>query len=89
MASEYPKVISKDTIKECFQAIDALGFCKIDVDAMMDADVVKFDVTKDIPVADVPQVTVYIRSHIKNYQRFQCRKLRNGNLVMDRNVTSE
>jgi hypothetical protein len=86
LGKDYPKLISKDTILQCFQAIDALGFCKVDVEAMMDADVVKCDVTKDIPVADVSQVTDYIRGHIRNYQRFVCRKLKNGNVVVDKNV---
>ena len=89
LGKDYPKLISKDTILQCFRAIDALGFCKIDVDAMMDADVVKCDVTKDIPVADVPQVTDYIRSHIRNYQQYVCRKMRNGNVVVEKNVLSK
>lgn len=89
LGKDYPKLISKDTILQCFRAIDALGFCKIDVDAMMDADVVKCDVTKDIPVADVSQVTDYLRSHIRNYQRFVCRKLKNGNVVVEKNVVSK
>lgn len=89
LGKDYPKLISKDTILQCFQAIDALGFCKIDVDAMMDAEVVKCDVTKDIPVADVPQVTDYIRSHIRNYQQYLCRKMRNGNVVVEKNVVSK
>ena len=89
LGKDYPKLISKDTILQCFRAIDALGFCKIDVDAMMDADVVKCDVTKDIPVADVSQVTDYIHSHIRNYQLYLCRKLRNGNVVVEKNVVSK
>ena len=36
LGKDYPKLISKDTILQCFQAIDALGLCKIDVDAMME-----------------------------------------------------
>lgn len=89
LGKDYPKLISKDTILQCFQSIDALGFCKIDVDAMMDADVVKCDVTKDIPVADVPRVTEYVRNHIRNYQLYLCRKLRNGNVVVEKNVVSK
>ena len=88
LGKNYPKLISKDTIRQCFQAIDELGFVEVDIDAMMEAEVVKCDVTKDIPVEDVTQVTNYIRSHIKNYHQFQCRKLRNGNVVVDKNVIS-
>ena len=88
MGNDYPKLISKDTIKQCFQAIEALGFVEVDFAAMMEAEVVKCDVTKDIPVEDVTQVTDYIRSHIKNYQKFLCRKLKNGNVVVEKNVVS-
>ena len=88
LGKDYPKLISKDTIKQCFESINDLGFVEVDIDAMMEAEVVKCDVTKDIPVEDVTQVTDYIRSHIKNYQRFQCRKLRNGTVVVDKNVIS-
>ena len=88
LGKDYPKLISKDTIKQCFQAIEALGFVEVDLAAMLEAEVVKCDVTKDIPVEDVPQVTEYIRGHIKNYQQFLCRKLKNGNVVVDKNVVS-
>ncbi len=88
LGNDYPKLISKDTIKQCFQAIEALGFVEVDFAAMMEAEVMKCDVTKDIPVEDVTQVTDYIRSHIRNYQKFLCRKLKNGNVVVDKNVVS-
>lgn len=88
LGKDYPKLISKDTIKQCFQAIAALGFVEVDFATMMEAEVVKCDVTKDIPVEDVPQVTDYIRSHIKNYQRFICRKMKNGNTVVEKNVVN-
>ncbi len=88
LGKDYPKLISKDTIKQCFQAIAALGFVEVDFATMMEAEVVKCDVTKDIPVEDVPQVTDYIRSHIKNYQRLICRKMKNGNTVVEKNVVN-
>lgn len=88
LGKDYPKLISKDSIRQCFETINHLGFVEVDIDAMMDAEVTKCDVTKDIPVADVPQVTDYIRSHIKSYQRFVCRKLKNGNVVIEKNVIS-
>ena len=55
---------------------------------MMDADVVKADVTKDVHSVDVPKLTTYIRSHISNYHQFISRILRNGNLVVEKNVVS-
>ena len=89
LGKDYPKLISIETIRQCFENINALGICIFDPGALMTAEVVKCDVTKDIPVADIPGITNYIRSHVSSYLRFQCRKLRNGNLVIDRNVTSK
>lgn len=88
LGRDYPKLISIETIRHCFEAINALGICTVDIDAMMDAEVVKCDVTKDIPVNDARTVTDYIRSHISNYQRYMCRKMKNGNVVVDKNVIS-
>lgn len=88
LGRDYKKLISVDTIRRCFENINALGVCVVDVDSMMNAEVVKCDVTKDVMVADIPGVTNFIRSHICSFQRFQCRKLRNGNLVIDKNVIS-
>ena len=88
LGKDYPKLITSKTIVQCFDAINDLGFVKLDIEAMMDADVVKCDVTKDVHVSDVPKFTQYIRNHISNYQQYLCRKLRNGNLVVEKNVVS-
>ncbi len=88
LGKDYPKLITSRTILQCFETINALGFVKLDIEAMMDADVVKCDVTKDVRVSDVPQFTQYVRNHISNYQQYLSRKLRNGNLVVEKNVVS-
>lgn len=88
LGKDYPKLISAETIRTCFDKINAMGFCLIDVEAMMEADVVKADVTKDVHGVDVQQLTNYIRSHISNYHRFVSRIMRNGNLVVEKNVNT-
>lgn len=88
LGSDYPKLISMDTIQQCFQAINSLGIITLDIDAMMDAEVVKCDVTKDIRFDDIPSLTNYVRQHISNYHRYVCRRLRNNNFVVEKNVTS-
>ena len=88
LGSDYPKLISMDTIQQCFQAINSIGIITLDIDAMMDAEVVKCDVTKDIRFDDIPSLTNYVRQHISNYHRYVCRRLRNNNLVVEKNVTS-
>lgn len=88
LGADYPKLISLNTIRQCFQAINSMGLITLDVEAMMDADVVKCDVTKDIHSKDIPRLTNYVRQHISSYQRYVCRRLRNNNLVVEKNVTS-
>lgn len=89
LQSDYPKLISKDTIGKCFENINALGFCVIDQELMMEARVYKCDVTKDILCDDVPKVTNYIKSHIKNYKTFTCRVTRNNNIILSKNVDTD
>ena len=88
LGKDYPKLISIETINKCFQNINAMGICKIDIEGMMDADVVKCDVTNDIHVDDVSRLTNYIRNHVGNYQKYMCRKMKNGNISIEKNVTS-
>lgn len=84
---DYPLLISANTIKECFRHIEELGFCKIDDCLMMQSEVVACDVTKDIHY-DIGAVQSYIRGHLSNYNRFLCRVLRNGNVIIENNVAT-
>lgn len=85
LGADYPKLISSDTIKQCFENINNLGICKINIEAMMNSQVVTCDVTKDIECHDISRLSAYIRGHIKNYQQFNCKE-RCGNVTIERNV---
>ena len=90
LKSDYKKLISLETIRQCFDNINEMGFCHINVDAVLEhGQVVKCDVTKDITGIDTPQLTSYIRSNLSNYQQYQCRIYRNGNLTIEKNVTTK
>lgn len=88
LGRDYPELISCDTIETCFEHINAMGFCSIDSRAMMNGTVVKCDVTKDTPCQDIPDMTAYIRNNLSNYQRYVCHSLRNGNFIVEKNVTT-
>ena len=87
LGERYPELITLNTIRACFNRINDLGICKIDVEKMMYAQVVKCDVTKDVPIANIPSLNRYIRGHIRNYQAYVCELKRNGNLIIEKNVT--
>ena len=90
LKSKYKNLISIDTIRQCFDNINEMGMCLIDIEGvMLDAQVVKCDVTIDVEDIDIKQVTTYIKSHLSNYQAYQCRKMKNGNLIIEKNVTSK
>lgn len=85
---DYPNLISMNTIEECFEHINVMGFCQIDDKSMLNGKVVKCDVTKDISCQDIPYMTTYIRNNLSNYQKYVCRLLRNGNFIVEKNVTT-
>ena len=86
LAHNYPHLISM--VEECFRNIESLGFCRFDMDLLMRSEVVSCDVTKDVQCSDVRKVQSYIRSHISNYNKYVCRALKNGNVVLEKNVTT-
>lgn len=88
LQADYPKLISEETIVECFENINAMGFCEIDIEAMLDADVMKCDVTRDVKYEDIQNLTAFIKSHISNYNSYVCRITKNKNLVLEKNVNS-
>lgn len=89
LGHDYPKLISIDSIRDCFRNIEALGFCIFDMDLIMVSTVVSCDVTKDVPYSDIRKLQSYIRSHVSNYDRYICRSLKNGNIVLEKNVTTK
>lgn len=88
LGKDYPQLISRDTIMMCFERLNELGVCKVDPAKMMSAEVVKCDITKDVPVEDIPALTRYVKGAVRNYEAFSCTKFRNGNLVVEKSVTT-
>lgn len=88
LGHNYPHLISMANIEECFINIESLGFCRFDMELLMRSEVVSCDVTKDVQCSDVRKVQSYIRSHISNYNKYMCRALKNGNVVLEKNVTT-
>jgi hypothetical protein len=89
LGNEYPKLISMDTIKQCFSNINNMGICSLDIDAIMEnAEVVKCDVTQDVCCSDISALTAFISSNVTNYKEYIARPLRNGNFVVEKNVTT-
>lgn len=89
LKSGYRKLISAETIRQCFDNINEMGFCRIDVEEILsNAQVVKCDVTMDVPDLDMANLASYISANLTSYKQYQCKTLRNGNLIIEKNVTT-
>ena len=88
LGKDYPKLISKETIYSCFDEINSNGAFSVDVEMLMNSVVVKCDVTSDIVWDDIPNFTQYVRNNLTNYQKYICKRERNGNLVLEKNVST-
>ncbi|MBQ2248111.1 MAG: hypothetical protein II323_05055 [Tidjanibacter sp.] len=90
LGKDYHKLISKDTIKQCFENINSIGICTLNVECILnDSVVVKCDVTHDVVCEDIPQLTAFVSGNICSYRNYVCRQMRNGNFVVEKNVTTK
>ena len=89
LGHDYPRLISRDNIRECFTNIEQLGLCVFDMDMMLDSAVVSCDVSKDIMCDDIKGLTSYMKSHISNYAKYDVRLMKNGNLILANNVSTK
>lgn len=86
LLEDYPELISQKTIGKCFEHINALGVCEINCEAMLDADVVSCDVTKDVKCDRFQLLTEYLKSHVKNFNTFLPKLTATKNLTIEKNV---
>ena len=90
LGSDYKKLISTETIRQCFENINSLEICTLDVEAILtDAIVVKCDVTKDVNCTDVPSVSAFVRDNVRSYRQFLVKSPRNKNLIIEKNVETK
>lgn len=88
LGKDYPKLISNETICQCFDEINSNGAFFVAPEMLMNSVVVKCDVTSDIAWDDISNFTEYVRNNLTNYQKYICRRLKNGNLVVEKNVST-
>lgn len=86
----YPLLISANTIRTCLEAINRLGVCVLNIEAIMnDAYVVKCDVTKDVAGIELSNLKDYISTHIANHNQWTMRPVRNNdNVILEKNVVT-
>lgn len=89
LRDDYPQLINRDTIRSCFNNINELGVCYLDVEAIMSyGQVCKIDVTKDIKCEDCKALTNDLRAGINNFNKYLPRIIA-GNFVIEKNVKTK
>lgn len=90
LKDKYQLLINANTIRTCLEAINRLGVCVLNIDAIMnDAYVVKCDITKDVAGIDSFNLKGYISTHIANYNLWTMRPVRNNdNVILEKNVVT-
>ena len=69
LMDDYPNLINHTNIRKCFDTINEMGICRLDVDRILEnAKVVKCDVTHDVrlPIQEVTQ----IKQHLTNFNKW-------------------
>ena len=89
LGDDYPHLINRENIHTCLSNINNLGFCTLNIDAILcDGDVVKVDVSTDIEYSNCKALTQSIQIGIRNFKKHLVRNM-TGNLVIEKNVQTK
>lgn len=82
----YPELINKDNIQYCFEKINALGLCSLDIDAIIyDSNLISGDITVDLTGLTLPD-SLALRSCLKSLNKFQLQKYTNCGYTITKSV---
>ncbi len=89
LIEDYPKLISKYTIRTCLENINKLGICKIDVDSILTTGCfTNLHVTKDTSYELNNEILNALNDNVKNYKRYKWNRYLNNGITFTKDVTS-
>ena len=90
LKENYPKLISKDTIKECLININQLDICEIDVDNILaEGAITSVDVTYDTNFILDDEALNALNSQVNNYRRFKWTHYEKEGITFTKDVKSK
>lgn len=90
LLDDYPKLISSETINQCLENINKIGYCNLSVDDIIfDSKVVSCDVTKDIPLSLSTDVKKAMISQLTNLNKFHVKKYSTTGYTVMNDVKTE
>ena len=89
LLDRYPELINLHNIRYCIEQINRLGICVIDTDRLLQtANVVKCDVTKDIPSSQIKEIILQTKQNLSNFDKWEVEKYSNG-ICLRNKVTTD
>lgn len=89
LLDRYPELINLNNIRYCIEQINRLGICVIDTDRLLKtANVVKCDVTKDIPSSQIKEIILQTKQNLSNFDKWEVEKYSNG-ICLRNKVTTD
>lgn len=89
LGDRYPELINMNNIGYCFNQINVLGVCKLNIDgALNDCKLISCDFTKDICGINMPE-NLALKSCLKNFNKFQVQKYTNSGFTVTNMVKTK
>ena len=86
----YPQLINRNNIVQCLEAINRMGICRIDTEAILaHGEVCKCDVTKDISSTQMQEIIAQLKQSLTNYDKWTCAKYQGNGLVIYNTVKTD
>jgi hypothetical protein len=86
----YPQLINRNNIVQCLEAINGMGICRIDTEAILaHGEVCKCDVTKDISSTQMQEIIAQLKQSLTNYDKWTCAKYQGNGLVIYNTVKTD
>lgn len=75
LLDDYPRLINRTNIRKCFETINRMGICHLDVENIIEkGEIWKCDVTKDITSNQLTDIVMQTKQSIANYDKWNCDK---------------
>ncbi len=87
LLEDYPKLISRDTIRQCLINLNNLGICRVDIDSILHTGcITKADITKDIKMPLTDNILSALNENVGMYRRYKWKYYRKTGIEFSRDV---
>ena len=90
LLEDYPKLISRDTIRQCLINLNNLGICRVDIDSILHTGcITKADITKDIKIPLTDNILSALNGNVGMYRRYKWKYYRKTGIEFSRDIKDD